>query len=70
MKFATRMAATRFIFVAILLGSLPGCSDSTDVELHEPGQYLDKSDPLLELTEKPEHGEQLRKRLMMVQTDR
>jgi hypothetical protein len=49
---------------------LPGCSESTKIELHEPGQYKGKADPLRLASATPQHQEQLRERLMMVQTDR
>ena len=47
-----------------------GCGDSATVELHEPGEYSGKTDPLLKVTATPAHEQQLRDRLMQVQTDR
>lgn len=49
---------------------LLGCSDSTKIEIHEPGQYKGKADPLLIASGTPPHQAQLKERLMMVQTDR
>lgn len=46
------------------LDELPG------VQLHEPGRYLGKPDPLLEQSGSPELANQLAERLERVQTDR
>lgn len=46
------------------LDELPG------VQLHEPGRYLGKLDPLLEQSGSPELANQLAERLERVQTDR
>lgn len=46
------------------LDKLPG------VELHQPGRYMGKRDPLLEQSGSPELANQLAERLERVQTDR
>ena len=55
---------------AALLWLLAGCTESTTVELHEPGEYLGKTDPLLQVAGTREQAEKLRERVLMVQTDR
>ena len=65
MKTVIRLAGS-----AILLWLLSGCTNSTTVELHEPGEYKGKTDPLLQVSGRPEHEAQLRDRLRAVQTDR
>ena len=46
------------------------CGDSAIVELHEPGEYTGKTDPLLKVTATPAHEQQLRDRIVQIQTDR
>ena len=56
------------MLLLILLAS--GCGNSATVEIHEPGEYTGKTDPLLKVTGTPAHQQQLRERIMQVQTDR
>ncbi len=62
---------------ALLLASLAGCDrglqdldELPGVELHQPGRYLGKKDPLLEIAGSPELASQLADRLRSTQTDR
>ena len=55
---------------AVLIGLLGACTNSTTVELHEPGEYKGRTDPLLQASGTPEYEAQLRDRLMAIQTDR
>ena len=48
---------------------MTGCSDPV-VELHEPGEYTGKTDPLLQIADSPQHQQRLRERFKNVQTDR
>ncbi len=52
------------------LVGLAGCYESADVTLHRPGEYKGKVDPLLTQARSPQHEEELRERLMSIQTDR
>ena len=68
MKNMTKLAAV--IAVTGVVWLLCGCSESAQVALHEPGQYKGKRDPLLDTVATSAHREQLRERLLSVQTDR
>ena len=39
--------ATRTVAAAVLAAGLAGCWDSTDVTVHNPGEYKGPPDPLL-----------------------
>ncbi len=60
----------RLIGIVAAMTLLAGCNDSTSVEIHEPGQYKGRRDPLLDTTVTSEHKERLANRLEMIQTDR
>lgn len=60
---------TGMLCLSLSLLLLGGCEEAA-VELHEPGVYKGKPDPLLQHAGTPEHHEQLRKRMAQVQTDR
>ncbi|MEE4375964.1 MAG: hypothetical protein V2J55_00410 [Candidatus Competibacteraceae bacterium] len=65
------MKPSRRICVLAVLGLLlAGCSEPPTIEIHEPGVYKGKTDPLLSRSGTPELEEQLRERLTQVQTDR
>ena len=59
--------------IAWLLASLllTGCiEEEIDKQLHEPGVYKGKPDPLLEMSGSQEFAAKLEQRLNQVQTDR
>jgi len=60
--------AVGLLFVASV--ALSGCLDETTVELHEPGEYKGRTDPLVELSGTPEFSARLEERLRQIQTDR
>ena len=65
------MKPSRRICVLAVLGLLlAGCSEPPTIEIHEPGVYKGKTDPLLSRSGTPELEAQLRERLTQVQTDR
>lgn len=66
------MAAKYMSGVAVLgLALLVGCAEEPPVvEIHEPGEYKGKLDPLLNKAGTAEHEGRLRERFRMVQTDR
>ncbi|HEX7044137.1 MAG TPA: hypothetical protein VF203_05955 [Burkholderiales bacterium] len=57
-------------FVVLLGPVLAGCSDSSDVVLHDPGVYKGPVDPLVEKQRSPEQQERLLARFNQIQTDR
>lgn len=59
---------TRLCWLALPL-LLVGCGEP-QADLHSPGDYSGDPDPLLEISGSQELNEQLRDRIMMVQTDR
>ena len=63
MRYVIGLLAICFLLIA-------GCSEPPGIELHEPGEYKGKTDPLLKQSGTPEQEERLRERLLMVQTDR
>ena len=60
----TRTAAT-----VVLAAGLAGCWDSTEVTVHNPGQYKGEPDPLLAQSASS-RAETLTKRFQLVQVDR
>jgi hypothetical protein len=57
----------------VLAGCDRGLQDVEElsgIELHQPGRYLGKDDPLLERAGTPELANQLAERLQSTQTDR
>lgn len=50
--------------------ALSGCYESPDVTLHEPGVYKGAEDPLLAKAQQSQHADELRERMLAVQTDR
>ena len=64
----TMSASRGIVLLLFLLAS--GCGNSATVEIHEPGEYSGKTDPLLKVAGTPAHEQQLRDRIMQVQTDR
>lgn len=58
------------IFCALVVASaaLAGCYESSDVTVHEPGQYKGTVDPLL--ADASAREEALMKRFELIQTDR
>jgi hypothetical protein len=56
--------------LAICFLLIAGCTEPPEIELHEPGEYKGKTDPLLNQSGTAEQEERLRERLLMVQTDR
>lgn len=68
-------AITRVLSVAaaslVLAAPLAGCdSERAQIDLHKPGQYTGKTDPLLAKTQGGANDEAIRKRFAMIQTDR
>lgn len=60
------------LLLATALG-LVGCQKAEkalDVDLHKPGQYMGKHDPLLDKSANPQFQRRLAARLERVQTDR
>ncbi|MEZ5585200.1 MAG: hypothetical protein R3F37_22820 [Candidatus Competibacteraceae bacterium] len=63
------MKPSRYMYLlAVLL--LTGCSEPPTIEIHEPGVYKGKIDPLLDRSGSSELETQLRERLTQIQTDR
>jgi hypothetical protein len=63
----------RHLMLTLLLtgtAALSGCYQSTDVSLHEPGEYKGKKDPLLAYEGSAEQQQKLLERFKQVQTDR
>ncbi|MDX1604723.1 MAG: hypothetical protein R3202_00950 [Candidatus Competibacterales bacterium] len=50
--------------------SLQAVEQVTGIDLHEPGQYMGKTDPLLQKSGTEQLANQLADRLQQVQTDR
>ena len=61
--------ATRIAAAAVLAAGLAGCWDSTEVTVHNPGQYKGPPDPLLAQSASA-RSETLTKRFQSVQIDR
>ncbi|MEZ5726971.1 MAG: hypothetical protein R3E48_02570 [Burkholderiaceae bacterium] len=61
-----------FAALAAALGSvISGCTDyPSSAQLHAPGQYSGKTDPLVKKAADAAHAEALAKRFALVQTDR
>lgn len=56
------------LLVTVLVG---GCYDqSSEVTLHQAGEYQGAIDPLLELSANPAHDKKLQERFLTIQTDR
>ena len=53
-----------------MVAVVAACYESPDVSLHEPGQYLGKTDPLVEKMKSEDFRRQLVDRFKEVQTDR
>lgn len=67
------MATSRRLAVAavcMLSFSFAGCTESTNITLHEPGVYKGSVDPLLATQSDPAQIETLQKRFMRGQSDR
>ncbi|MDH3691863.1 MAG: hypothetical protein OEU36_20675 [Gammaproteobacteria bacterium] len=58
-----------FVAALFVVMGLSGCWESTDVTVHEPGQYKGVSDPLLQQSA-ASRAETLQQRFEMVQVDR
>lgn len=65
MYFRILTAAT----VAMLAIGLTGCWESTEITIHEPGEYKGAADPLL-MADTGARSEQLKERFQTVQVDR
>ena len=63
-EFATRTAAA-----VVLAAGLAGCWDTTDVTVHNPGEYKGPADPLLAQSASARSAS-LTERFQTVQTDR
>ena len=50
--------------------SLAGCTEQSEITLHEPGVYKGGDDPLLEKQKDPAHIEALKERFAKGQSDR
>ena len=61
--------ATLTAAAAVLSAGLAGCWDSTEVTVHNPGEYKGQPDPLLAQSASA-RAETLTKRFESVQTDR
>ena len=61
--------ATLTAAAAVLAGGLAGCWDSTEVTVHNPGEYKGPQDPLLTQSASA-RSETLSKRFQTVQVDR
>ena len=71
------MTYPRYLGIAVLPLVLlaAGCDQVSTVELpkvemHEPGVYRGKPDPLLEIAGTPDQAKKLQNRIMQIQTDR
>jgi hypothetical protein len=63
------------VLLSLMLGGCNGAimemvAAPLAVELHEPGKYVGKSDPLLDQTGTPEHQSRIAERFEMAATDR
>ena len=63
-EFATRIAAA-----VVLAAGLAGCWDSTEVTVHNPGEYKGQADPLLSQAASA-RSRSLMERFQRVQADR
>lgn len=64
----TGLSVTSF---SLLIAVLGGCyGESSELTLHQPGEYQGAADPLLELTADPAHDKKLEARFLAIQTDR
>ena len=61
--------ATRIAAAVVLAAGLAGCWDTTDVTVHNPGEYKGPPDPLLAQSASA-RSETLSKRFQSVQIDR
>lgn len=61
--------AVLYVAALFVVMGLGGCWESTDVTVHEPGQYKGPSDPLLQQSA-ASRADILQKRFEMVQVDR
>ena len=61
--------ATLTAAAAVLAAGLAGCWDSTEVTVHNPGEYKGEPDPLLAQSAST-RADGLNKRFQSVQTDR
>ena len=61
--------ATFAAAAVVLAAGLAGCWDSTEVTVHNPGQYKGEMDPLLAQSA-PARTDALTKRFQLVQIDR
>ncbi len=55
--------------VALMSLALSGCWESTDITMHEPGEYMGAPDPLMQ-ADVSARSEQLKDRFQLVQVDR
>lgn len=59
------------IVTSLLITALGACYEqSSEVTLHQAGQYQGATDPLLKLTADPSHKKKLEDRFLAIQTDR
>jgi len=59
------------IVTSLLITALGACYDqSSEITLHQAGQYQGATDPLLKLTANPSHKKKLEDRFLAIQTDR
>lgn len=58
------------VVIGFGVAGLTACYESPDITLYEPGEYKGKDDPLLAESRSAQHEEELRERLMSIQTDR
>jgi len=67
-----KLRGGRTLAAAVVAASagLSGCWESTDVTVHEPGEYKGMKDPLVESKSAAAREETLQQRFQMVQTDR
>lgn len=64
------MVAWRNIFMLSFALLLSGCYESSDVKIHEPGQYKGKTDSTAVMQPNDDQLAALRERFKTVQTDR
>lgn len=64
-----RPLASTLVLAVLSIGFI-GCTDQTDITLHEPGVYKGSKDPLLAKETDPAYSKQLDDRFLQVQTDR
>ena len=65
----TARNATRTVAAVVLVAGLAGCWDSTEVTVHNPGEYKGEQDPLLAQSASA-RSETLTRRFQTVQADR